>query len=155
MNLEKSILANKVLQYDAVMLRVLSEPEPQHLHAQLLHIYSARKGMAHCQPGDKIRFLQAPNSWGAVPMVPGETAIVFLTLSADQFYEAPWQGHLIIEDIEGKPFASFPHRELWLSENLPPSVCSQTRQDPKRTYASAMALAPFEDYLHQLIAYHS
>ncbi|CUI07026.1 hypothetical protein [Massilia antarctica] len=153
MSEDKAFLADKVAGHDAVLLEVLAEPAPQHLRARLITVYSARHGLAGQAPGAQIDFVHAPSSWGNTPLAPGDLAIVFLNTISGRLYEAAWNGHLLVDDIDGRPHAIYKHKELWLNEAFPPEIRAHARQDPARPYASAIEFDAVETYLSGLIAH--
>lgn len=145
-------MSGKAASHDAALVRILSAPAPQQLRARLLKVYSARKGLQRYGPDAEIEFIHAGSSWGNTPMAPGELAIVFLDTISGLLYEAPWNGHLLVEDVGGRPHAIYKHKELWLDEAFPPAIRAHACQDPARPYASAIEFDTFETYLRGLIA---
>ncbi|HEX8611415.1 MAG TPA: hypothetical protein VF800_09030 [Telluria sp.] len=152
MSAENVFLADKVASHDAALVRILAAPAPQQLRARLLTLYSARKALAGCQPQQDIEFIHAASSWGNTPLAPGELAVVFFTTISGRLYEAAWNGHLLVEDIDGRPHAIYRHKELWLDETVAPAIRAHARQDPARPHASAIDFDAFEAYLRTLVA---
>jgi hypothetical protein len=142
-------LMSKVIDHDAVLLKVLSEPKPQLLRARLLKIYSARVGLKGREVRDEIEFVHGPDTWGNTAIAVGETALVFMRPISGRLYEDSWRGHMVIEDISGVPHAIFPHLA---ASTDPASFASRAVQDPKRPYARAIPLPELETYLLDLIA---
>lgn len=153
MSAEKGFMADKAASHDAALVRILSAPAPQHLRARLVKLYSARKGLQGHAADAEIEFVHAASSWGNTPLAPGELAVVFLDTISGRLYEAPWNGHLLVEDVGGRPHAIYKHKELWLDEAFPPAIRAHACQDPARPYASAIEFAAFETYLRGLIAH--
>lgn len=144
-----SFLMNKVTENDAVLLKIISQPEPQHLRAKILKIYSSRYGLAGKRVGDEIEFVHGPSSWGNTAVKVGETAVVFVRPISGLLYEDAWRGHMVVEEIDGVPHAIFPH----LKESADPaSPASRAIQDPKRSFARAIAFDDLENHLRSLIA---
>ncbi len=144
-------LFDKVATHGVVRLHVRAAPAPQTLRAELEHVYRATPGLQGVAPGLQIEFVASPGHWGSAVLRPGDHAVAFLRRIAGKLYQDPWRGHLFIEDIDGVPYAVYPHRELWLSANLPAALRAAARQDPRRAYASAIRLDDFEAYLRNLV----
>lgn len=149
MSTNEKFLAAKAAANDAVLLQVLEASKPQHLRAKVLAIYTARKGVTQKMLGQKIEFVHASGAWGNKPLQPGQTALVFLSEISGRLYEDSWHGHLLVDDIDGAPFASYRFPQLWLSENLPESLRAHTRQDPLRTQNSAISLPALAGYIQK------
>ncbi|WP_374420565.1 hypothetical protein [Chromobacterium sp.] len=58
---------------------------------------------------------------------------------------------MVVEEIDAVQYAIFPHKELWLSEEVPLEIRGGSRQDPSRPYATAISLDVVECYLLKLI----
>jgi hypothetical protein len=56
-----------------------------------------------------------------------------------------------VEDIEGDLYAIYPRKELWLSDDVPTLIRESSRQDPKRSYATAIRFDVMEEYLLGLV----
>lgn len=149
MNEQEPFLLNKVSTYDMVLLKVIFDLHDQQLRATLLKIYSARHGMQGKHVGDEIEFVSGPSTWGNTSLKVGETALVFLRDLSGILYENAWRGHMVVEEIDGVSHAIFPH----LKESADPaSPASRAIQDPKRSYARAIAFDDLEKHLLSLIA---
>ncbi|MDM5181978.1 hypothetical protein PO883_32920 [Massilia sp. DJPM01] len=153
MSAERVFLSDKVSGHDAALVRILAAPAPQQLRARLLKIYSARNGLASCAAQAEIAFVHAASSWGNTPLAPGELAVVFLNTISGRLYEAAWNGHFLIEEIDGRPHAIVKHKQLWLDAAFPPVIRAHACQDPARPYCSAIAFDAVETYLSELIAH--
>ena len=103
------------------------------------------------EPGDRFDFVHGPPHWGALALKLHDRAIVFLRSLSGRLYESAWRGHLLLEDIDGVPYAVYQHKELWLSPTLPQSLRCAAVQDPKRGQSSAIRLTELEAYLRKLI----
>jgi hypothetical protein len=143
-------LLNKVESYDLALVKIVGVPGPQVLRAFVEKIYTAKKGMSLNFLGKEIDFVSSPGHWGNVALNVGDRAIVFLKSITGQLYEDPWKGHLILEDIDGVTYASFQERELWLRDEVPDTIRINSRQDPLRSYATAIRFDIFEKYLTYL-----
>jgi|GEM_PF-1276672 len=148
---EYVFLSDKSATYDLVMIQVVSSPRPQVLRAKLERIYSARKGIDFGCLGAEIEFIHSPANWGSVVLEVGEKAFLFVSLISGKLYEAPWHGHMVVEAVDGTMYAIFPSRELWLSEQVPEKIRVNSRQDPKRSYATMVRFDVMEAYLQSLI----
>ncbi|MNM75531.1 hypothetical protein D3C81_873220 [compost metagenome] len=147
----RGFLAEKVENYDLVLLHVVSSPRPQVLRATVERIYSARNGIDQGYIGKEIEFVRSPGNWGDAALEVGERALVFISIVSDEFYEDAWRGHMIVEEIQGDLFAIYQHRELWLCEEVPEMIRACSQQDPKRPYATAIRLGMLEAYLIDLV----
>lgn len=147
MSHHEKFLAAKAATNDAVLLHVLKETKPQHLCAKILAIYTSRKGIAQKMLEKEVEFVHASSAWGNKPLRAGQTALVFLSEISGRLYEDSWNGHLLVEDIEGEPYASYRFPQLWLSENLPASLRAYTREDPQRPQCSAIRLPELAEYI--------
>lgn len=151
-NAETDFLSDKLARHDAALVRILAAPAPQQLRAQLLTIYSARGGLQGHAPLAQIAFVHAASSWGNTPLARGELAIVFFDTIAGTLYEAAWNGHLLVEDVNGRPHAIYKHKELWLDDAFPSAIRAHACQDPARPYASAIGFDALVTYLRERIA---
>jgi hypothetical protein len=147
MSNSEKFLAAKAAVNDTVLLHVLEETKPQQLRAKILAILTARKGITQKMLDREIEFVHASSAWGNKPLRPGQTALVFLSEISGRLYEDSWNGHLLVDDIEGEQYASYRFPELWLSENLPASLRAFTRADPQRPQCSAIRLPELADYI--------
>jgi len=144
-------LSDKVANYDLVMGEIVDSPRPQSFTARVKRVYAARKGVDAASLGSQIEFVGCPAHWGQVPLAVGDTALVFLGLTSGRLYEDAWHGHMVVEQIDSEAYAIYPHRQLWLSADVPTVIRDCSRQDPKRPYASAVRLDVIETYLLDLI----
>ena len=151
MNRGLGFLSDKVATHDIVLVKVLCSPRPQVLRAKVARIYSAKKGMAANCLGSEIEFVQSPGHWGDVGLAVGDQALLFVRSISGQLYEDAWRGHMVVEEIEGNLYAIFQFKELWLNEDVPSSIRENSRQDPKRPYATAIRFDALESYLLGLI----
>lgn len=92
--------------------------------------------------------MHAPGSWGAVPLVVGARALVLLRQISGRLYEDAWQGHLLIEEINGSDYAIFPLPELWLAAEVPEALRAAAVQHPKQPKATAIEFNAVQDFLH-------
>lgn len=145
----KRFLGEQIALHDAVMLQVLYEVRPQHLQARIGAIYSSRKGIKPEMEGRSIEFVHASSAWGNIPLSPGQTALVFLSEISGRLYEASWNGHMLIDAIDGEPYVSYRYSQLWLSENMPSNFRDCIRQDPRRPKCSAIKLQALVEYIRQ------
>ena len=76
---------------------------------------------------------------------------MFVKSISGKLHEDAWRGHMVVENIEGIPYAIFHHKELWLNKGVPSSIRECSRQDPKRSYATAIRFDAMEAYLLSLI----
>jgi hypothetical protein len=137
---------------DLILIRVVGSPRPQVLRAKVDKIYSARKGVSADCLGAEIEFIGAPGHWGQETLEIGEKALVFVTeIFSGKLYEYAWRGHMVVEEIDGSSYASFQSPELWANENVPPEIRSNSRQDPRRSYRTAILFDVVETYLQNLI----
>lgn len=94
-------LRPKLATHDLVLCRITAAAGPQTLRALAERVYSAQHGVpANCE-GRELEFVHAPGSWGAVPLAVGDRALVFLRQVSGKLYEDAWQGHLLIEGLDG------------------------------------------------------
>lgn len=149
---EEMFLSGKVKTHDLVKVNVIDSPASQVLRATVERIYSARRGIDPRCLGREIEFTRSPGHWGDVSLSIGERALVFVASIAGRLYEDPWHGHMVVDEIDGRQYASFPGRELWLRDDVPASLRAYSKQDPKRPYATAIRLDAMEAYLVKLIA---
>jgi hypothetical protein len=140
-----------VAQHDLVMVNVMGSPRPQVFRALLERVYTARKGIDASWLRSEIEFVGGPAHWGQVPLVVGDTALLFVSKCNGMLYEAPWRGHMVVEEIDGDSYAIRHHRELWLSDGIPSSIKDHSRQDPKRPNATAIRFDALEAHLLALI----
>lgn len=151
MSSSQRFLSGKIESRDLILLHVVSSPNPQVLRARVERIYSARKGIDQKCLGKEIEFVRSPGNWGDVALEVGERALVFISIVSDKFYEDAWRGHMIVEEIKGKLFAIYQHKELWLCEEIPDIIKACSEQDTKRPYATAIQFEILENYLIDLI----
>lgn len=144
-------LADQIENYDSVLIEVLAAPHPQTLRAKVKKIYSWGKGVTELCNGSEVDFVRAPGGWGDEHLEVGEQAIVFLCAISGRLYESGWHGHMVIEEIEGEKFAIYQHRDLWLDPRVPPLIRANSKQDPKRPYASAIRFDSVESYLESML----
>jgi hypothetical protein len=149
---EAKFLSGKVGSHDLIRVSVVGSQRPQLLRAVVRRIYSARRGVDPRCFGEEIEFVRSPGHWGDVVLTVGDEALLFVASISDQLYEDPWHGHMLIDDVDGDEYASFPSRELWLRDDIPVSIRSSSRQDPKRPYATLIRLDVMEAYLGELIS---
>ena len=135
-----------------MLAEIIRSPRPQWFWARVERVYSARRGLAPGCEGKEIEFVGAPNHWGAAPLTVGDRALVFVRFISGRLYAEAWRGHMVVEEVAGAAHAVFPHRELWLSEEVPEPVRSAARQDPRRPYASVIPFVVVEGYLQSLLA---
>jgi hypothetical protein len=152
MSAENDFLSDQLARHDAALVRILEARAPQQLRARLLKIYSARKGLQGHEAQTDITFVHAGSSWGNTPLAPGELGLVFLDTIAGSLYEAAWNGHLLVHDVDGRPHAVYKHKELWLDPAFPSAIRAHACQDPERPYASAIEFDALETYLRERIA---
>ncbi|WP_019010853.1 hypothetical protein [Deinococcus aquatilis] len=136
--------------HDLVTVNVLKVYR-QDITARVTAISTARHGVKRKMLGRVITFVGCPTHWGQEGLAVGDHALVFLGEINGRLYEHSWRGHLLIEDIEGVTYAVFEHKELWLSPTFTPKLQPYTRQDPRRTYASAIHLSVLKAHLAELI----
>ena len=151
MSEELGLLFDKVERYDLVFVEIVDAPRPQVLRAKVERIYTSRKGIDDASLGSEIEFVRSGGTWGDVVLIVGDRAILFVKSISGELYEDAWRGHMVVEDIEGAPYAIFHHKELWLGEGVPSSIRAHSRQDPKRSYATAIRFDVMEAYLLSLI----
>jgi hypothetical protein len=147
MKRKDSFLSDLAENEDAVLLKIVGALGEQRLRAQVLNIYATRHGVNTGQLGKQIEFTYAPTTYGNTALKVGETAIVFMSDESGELHEAPWRGHMVIEDIDGEPHAIFPHLVV-APDATDPSA--HARPDPTRPHASAISFALIEDYLSKL-----
>ncbi|WP_155737651.1 hypothetical protein [Delftia acidovorans] len=150
----QDFLVSKVKKHDVIVARVISSPEPQVLKAIVVEILSTQKGIDLSALGREIDFVCSPGTWGDAQLSIGDEAIIFISLISNRLYEDAWRGHMLIEDIEGEKYAIYPHRELWLNEEIPSLIRENSKQDPKRPFATAIHFVAMEKYLKELIEIH-
>jgi hypothetical protein len=151
-----AFLSQMVAQNDLVMVKVMGSPRPQTFRALLKRVYTARKGIDASWLGSEIEFVGCPAHWGQVPLAVGDTALLFVKkLSNSGLYEAPWLGHMLVEEVDGDSYAIRHQRELWLSDGVPASIRDHSRQDPKRSNATAIRFDALEAHLLALIEQES
>ena len=151
MTTKGKFLAEKVASRDLVLLRVVGSPDRQVLRAKIEKIYSARHGIEGKRVGEELDFVCSAGTWGDVPLAQGERSLVFLYAHNGKFYEDPWRGHLIVEDIAGQTYGIYPHKQLWLAPDVPDEIKSHAIPDPARAQASAIVFTALESYLAGLI----
>ena len=149
---EGAFLSGKVKTHDLVKISVIDSPASQVLRATVERIYSASKGINPRTLGQEIEFTRSPGHWGDVSLSIGERALVFVASISGRLYEDPWHGHMVVDEIDGCQYASFPGRDLWLRDDFPASLRAYSKQDPKRSYATAIRFDVIERYLVELIA---
>lgn len=140
-----------MLKHDLVLVQVTSAPRPQVLRAKIGRRYSTGKGIIYGFLNSEIEFVRSGGTWGDVALEVGEQALLFVASVSGKLYEDIWHGHMVVEDIEGSLYAIYPRKELWLSEDVPSLIRSASRQDPKRSYATAIRFDVMETYLLNLI----
>ncbi|KPC53168.1 hypothetical protein [Amantichitinum ursilacus] len=148
---KSSFLADKIAEYDVVMVTTKSSPRAQVLRAKVERTYSALRWIEGLSASDEIEFVHSPGRFGDPILKTGERAIVFIVGISDRLYEESWRGHMLVEKIGTEQYAIYPHRELWLSQDIPQVIRENAIQDPTRPYASAIKLDVMENYLMQLI----
>lgn len=134
-----------------MIVRVLQESGPQRLRARIERVLSAGRAIAPDSGASEIDFVRSPGHMGDMTLDVGDRALVFMTRIGGQLYEAPWRGHMVLEDIDGRTYAIFQTRELWCSAEVPIAIRDHSRPDPKRPYASAIRWDVLEAYLGGLI----
>jgi hypothetical protein len=135
-----------------VMVEIVSSPRPQTFRARVKRVYAARQGIDPGSRGAEIEFVGAGVGWGLEALSVGDTALVFLTAISGRLYEPmSFVGHMVVEEIDGETYAIYQERELWLSAGIPATIRDCARQDPKRSYATAVRLDAMEAYLLTLI----
>jgi hypothetical protein len=144
-------LFEKVARHDLIFVKIVDAPRPQVLRARIDRIYTTGKGVESNFRGSEIEFVRSGGTWGDVALVVGDQAIVFVKSISGELYEDAWRGHMVVEEIEGAPYAIFQCKELWLREDIPPSIRTCSRQDPKRSYATAIRFDAMEAYLLGMI----
>lgn len=140
-------LSEKVKTHDLVKVCIVASPASQVFLAIVEKVYSSDSGIFSQCTGEKIEFVGSPGHWGCVSLAVGDRALVFLKSIFGRLYEDPWCGHMTIDEIDGLDYASFPAKELWLRDDFPASLGAGSRQDPKRSYATAIRLDVMESYL--------
>ena len=151
MNEKLGFLSDKLARYDLVLVKVLGAPRPQTLRAKVQRIYTSGKGINTTDLGSEIEFVRSSGAWGNMTLAVGQQALLFIELISGKLYEDPWRGHLIIEQIEENSYAIFQFKELWFNESVPPLIREFARQDPKRSYATAIRFYVLETYFLSLI----
>lgn len=146
-----AFLSAKVASYDLIMVKVIDSPRPQSFRARVERIYTARKGIEAQWLGTEIEFVGCPPNWGQVPLAAGDVALLFVKMTSGRLYEDTWRGHMVVEEIDGELYAIFQHKELWLSSGVPSLLRDCSRQDPRRSYATAIRFDAMEAYLLALI----
>ena len=144
-------LFDKLGKCDLVKLSNIYPTSPQTFRGIVEYIYTAKNGVDPKMLGKEIEFIGSPNCWGNMILKQGETAYVFVSKIGKKLYQDSWRGHLVIEEIDGQQFAIFQAKEMWLSEDYPQLIKENSRQDPKRPFASAIRLQAFEEYIAILI----
>ena len=150
MNESKVFLSEQGLRCDAVLLEVTAAPEPQHRLAQVIEVFSASHGASRDMPGNEIRFVHAPSTWGNVPIKVGDIALVFLRSIRGTLYECAWNGHFLLEVHNGQRFIVYEFPQLWLNDEVPLSLREHIREDPQRPQVSLVQLASLIRYLQSL-----
>lgn len=150
-NSDEPFLIDKIEDYDALKVFVVASLAQQSLRVKVEKIYSEGKGAKRYELGSEIEYVHAPETWGNECLEIGQRAIVFLSEISGRLYEAPWRGHLTIEAINGESYAIFQHRELWLDKAVPLNIRESSRQDPRRSYTTAIKFDVLEVYLSDVI----
>jgi hypothetical protein len=150
----REFLLESIKVNDLVMLSILDKPEPQEFTARILKIYSRKHGMESFSVNEVINFVGLPTTWGSEQLNVGGVALVFIKYldTSKRFYEMFWRGHLWLEEIEGKTHAVYQEKELWNKDYFPEELKLYARQDPKRSYATAIQFDALERYIVNLIA---
>lgn len=148
---ENMFLLDKTRNHDVIIIRILRSLGNQLLVGSVEDIYSARKGIKWSDLGSEIEFICSPGTWGDVALVVGDRAILFVSLISGKLYEDAWRGHMLIEEIEKDNYVIFPHRELWLNEDVPAEIRAGAREDPRRPYATAIRFDAMDSYLRNLL----
>jgi hypothetical protein len=151
MNKQPDFLLDKVLRHDLVLVHVTGAPRPQVLRAKIGRIYSTGEGVVRSFLNSEVEFIRSGGTWGDVALKVDEQALLFVKSISGKLYEDPWHGHMIVEDIEGDLYAIYPRKELWLSDDVPTLIRESSRQDPKRSYATAIHFDVMEEYLLGLV----
>jgi hypothetical protein len=148
-----NFLADQIGYCDLVKLRVIGMPERQHYTAKVIKIYSSDHGAVMFLADEEISFVGLPTTWGSVPLEIGDCALVFLRLlESGKLYEFHWRGHLWLEEIEGETYAIYQEKQVWNKSYFPEELKSCAREDPKRSYATAIQFDALERYIVNLIA---
>lgn len=155
MNGKQEFLSEKIANNDLLLVEVVGSPRPQTLCVKVERVYSTRKGDESVTLGSEIEIVSSPGTWGDTALSVGERALLFVRLISGRLYEDAWRGHMLVEEIGDCMYAIFPYRQLWSSEDVPVSIKSCSRQDPKRPYATAIRLDAMEAYLIDLICARS
>lgn len=143
-------LADRIVQRDACLIQVIDQMGEQTVRARVDKVYTDGKATSTVMHDGQIEFVHAPDTWGNPPLQPGERAIVFVGPIMGRLYEAPWHGHLLIEQIDGTPVAVFPVENLSQDPDLPTHISSATTVHPTRPTQSAIRFDMLEHYLVEL-----
>lgn len=144
-------LVDLVTNNDILKVYVTASLGSQTLRARIEAIYASGKIISPDMAGTEIEFVHAPAHWGNTALVPGEKAILFVTPVSNLIYEKSWNGHMVIEDIDEAPYAIIKLKAIWERPTIPEFIRKNSRQDPKRPYASAIRLDALETYIYTLL----
>lgn len=144
-------LADRVARYDVLLIHVKAALGSQKLRARVEKIYSSGKAISLEKLDNDIEFIHAPAHWGNTALKPGELAFIFVSKISDLIYEASWNGHMVVEDLDGIPHATIKLAAMWERAAIPPLIRQNARPVPNRPYASAVRFDAMESYLKHLI----
>lgn len=150
---KKEFLVDKISKHDLVLVNVIESTGPQSLRARVEKIYSSGRGVSSSDLGADIEFVHAPANWGRVALTVEDRALLFVSSISGKLYEDAWNGHLLLEYIDGEEYAIYQAKELWANKDLPEKIRSASIQDPARNYATAIRFEQIESYLQELIKY--
>jgi len=148
---KEEFLEDSISNYDLVMVKVVGSSNSQILKARVEKIYSSSRGV--CSDDSDIEFVHAPETWGCVALTDKDRALLFVRNISGKLYEAAWNGHFLLESINGQEYAIYRAKELWDDKSLPEEIRTASIQDPRRDYATAIGFKQLERYLQKLIKY--
>lgn len=133
-----------------LLLNTITYLGQQKYKAQIEKIYSTNKLTKKVTIGETIEFIGCGT--GCLEKLrTGDRAFVFISTHYDVFYEHAWCGHLILEEEEGVLYAKYQQSELWLKDYIPAIIRENARQDPRRSYSTAIKFDVIEQYLIDLV----
>ncbi|MFH6994528.1 hypothetical protein [Flavobacterium sp. FlaQc-48] len=135
-----------------LLLNTITYLGQQKYKAQIEKIYSTNNKLTQkINVGKTIEFMGCGNSWGREILQTGDRAFIFISTICDTFYEHSSFGHLILEEEEGVLYAKYQQSELWLKDHIPAIIRENARQDPRRSYSTAIKFDVIEQYLIDLV----
>lgn len=154
MTQNKNIFLAQQAKFNALLLlNTITFLGQQKYKAQIEKIYSTNKLTKKVTVGETIEFIGCPApAWGREALETGDRAFMFISTHYDVFYEHSWCGHLILEEEEGTLYAKFQQSELWLKDYIPAIIRENARQDPRRSYSTAIKFDVIEHYLMDLVS---